>query len=121
MRSSRLGTSVVAIAPIGLLLFASAGCSSSPKASCSEPRATTTVSIADMRFSPGCVAASSTATLTIENDDSLPHTFTIQGTGTDVSIDPGKTASVPLSGLAPGIYPVICRFHPQMVEDLRIA
>ena len=120
MRSTRLRTGVAALTPVALLLLASAGCSSSPKASCPEPQATTTVTIAHMRFSPGCVMASSTATLTVKNSDPLPHTFTIQGTGTDVSIDPGKTASVPLSGLAAGTYPVICRFHPQMVEDLRI-
>jgi plastocyanin len=120
MRSTRLRTAVAGLGPIALLLLASAACSSSSKVSCAEPRATTTVTIADMRFTPGCVATSSAATLTVKNSDSLPHTFTIQGTGADVRIDPGKMASVPLSGLAPGTYPVICRFHPQMVEDLRI-
>lgn len=97
-----------------------AGCSKPPSAGCAHPQASTSVSIAHFIFAPGCIAVAPDATLTVTNSDSIPHTFTVQGTKTDVSIEAGKAASVPLSGLAPGTYVVICRYHPQMVQSLRV-
>ena len=97
-----------------------AGCSKPASAGCTHPQASTSVSIAHFVFAPSCIAAAPGATLTVTNSDSVPHTFTVQGTKTDVSIKAGATASVPLSGVAAGTYTVICRFHPQMVQGLRV-
>ena len=110
----------VAMSAICAAALLTAGCSKPASAGCTHPQASTSVSIAHFVFAPGCIAVAPDATLTVTNSDSIPHTFTIQGTKTDVSIDAGTTASVHLSGLVAGTYTVICRFHPQMVQTLRV-
>lgn len=120
MTNTTSSVRLVAMSAICAAALLTAGCSKPPSAGCAHPQASTSVSIAHFVFAPGCIAVAPDATLTVTNNDSIPHTFTVQGTKTDVSIEAGKAASVPLSGLAPGTYVVICRYHPQMVQSLRV-
>jgi len=72
------------------------------------------VTIQDLAFSPDCFAAASASSITIENKDSVTHTFTIDGTQVDVSINGGDTFNGESAGLDPGTYPFHCKIHPSM-------
>jgi plastocyanin len=93
---------------------------SSKAATCDTPTSTTTVDVAQNAFSPACVVATGTSTLSVVNHDDTPHTFTVKDTNVDVQLDAGGTAQAALSGIAPGVYDVICTYHPQMTETLQI-
>jgi plastocyanin len=73
-----------------------------------------TVTIQDLAFHPDCFVAKSEASITIENKDVVTHTFTIDGTQVDVTIDGGRTFNGESAGLAPGTYPFHCKIHQQM-------
>lgn len=73
-----------------------------------------TVTIQDFAYDPPCFVAASTSTITIENKDGTPHTFSIDGTQVDVTIDGGKTFNGESAGLAPGSYDFYCKIHPTM-------
>jgi plastocyanin len=73
-----------------------------------------TVTIKDFAYDPPCFVAASTSTITIENKDGTPHTFSIDGTQVDVTIDGGKTFNGESAGLAPGSYDFYCKIHPTM-------
>ena len=72
------------------------------------------VTIQDLAFHPDCFAAASASFITVENKDSVTHTFTIDGTDVDVSIDGGQTFNGPSAGLDPGRYDFHCKIHPSM-------
>jgi len=72
------------------------------------------VTIQDLAFSPDCFSAASASSITIENKDSVTHTFTIDGTQVDVSINGGDTFNGESAGLDPGTYPFHCKIHPSM-------
>ena len=72
------------------------------------------VTIQDLAFSPDCFSAASASSITIENKDSVTHTFTIDGTQVDVSIDGGDTFNGESAGLEPGTYPFHCKIHSSM-------
>ena len=97
-----------------------AACSSSAPPTCDAPTQTISVELKDFSFEPSCIESSATATLTLRNTGSANHTFTINGTGVDVNVNAGDTASVRLSGLTAGtIYAVVCTYHSQMVTALK--
>ena len=64
------------------------------------------VTIQDLAFSPDCFAAASASSITIENKDCVTHTFTIDGTQVDVSIDGGRDVQRRVRGPRPGHVPV---------------
>jgi plastocyanin len=72
------------------------------------------ITIKDLKFTPDCFAAKSASSITIENNDTVIHTFTIDGTQVDVSISAGKTFNGESAGLAPGTYPFHCKIHHTM-------
>ena len=67
----------------------------------------------DNTFDPDCLTAKNTQKLDIENLGNNQHTFTIDGTPVDVTVDAGTTQELPAPGdaLAPGEYTFYCRFH----------
>ena len=73
-----------------------------------------TVTIQNFAYDPPCFVASSASAITIDNKDGTPHTFTIDGTQVDVSIDGGQTFNGEPGGLAPGSYDFYCKIHPTM-------
>ena len=62
-------------------------------------------------FHPSCVIARSEQSISITNQDSVLHNFTIEGTQVDVDIQPGTTFNGESAGLAPGTYQFFCKFH----------
>ena len=56
------------------------------------------VTIKDLAFAPDCFSAASASFITIENQDSVTHTFTIDDTPVDVSIDGGQTVRGTVGG-----------------------
>lgn len=59
----------------------------------------------------------------MKNTGVAPHTFTNEkdfGAPVDVNADGGKTVDVPLTGLKPGTYKYICKYHPQMTGELKV-
>jgi plastocyanin len=72
------------------------------------------LTIKDFAYDPSCFAAKSAAAITITNEDSVTHTFTIDGTQVDVSIPAGETFNGESAGLAPGTYPFRCTIHPKI-------
>lgn len=73
-----------------------------------------TVTIQGLAFHPNCFTAKSSASITIENKDTVTHTFTIDGTPVNVTINPSSTFNGESAGLAPGTYPFHCSIHTQM-------
>jgi plastocyanin len=74
----------------------------------------------DFEFSPTDVSASSGSTLTVKNDaPSTPHTFTVEGTKIDQSLDPDTEYHVKIN-LKPGTYDFHCTIHPQMTGTLTV-
>jgi plastocyanin len=108
---------------IGVLACGGAvSCSGSKApASCTPSGPTQTVQLQDFAFSPTCIGAPAGMQLVLQNTGAAEHTFTINDTPIDQSVDPGAGAEVQLTGLAPGTYPVICTLHPQMTATLVIS
>ncbi len=79
------------------------------------------VTIQDLAFSPDCFAAASASSITVENKDSVTHTFTIDGTQVDVSIDGGETFNGESAGLDPGTYPFRCTIHSAMTGTVIVS
>jgi len=73
-----------------------------------------TVTIQNLAFQPDCFKAASASAITIDNKDTVTHTFTIDGTQVDVTINGGQTFNGESAGLAPGTYPFHCKIHSQM-------
>ena len=79
------------------------------------------VTIQDLAFSPDCFAAASASSITIENKDSVTHTFTIDGTQVDATIPGGTTFNGESAGLAPGTYPFHCKIHSSMTGTVIVS
>lgn len=73
-----------------------------------------TVTIQNLAFQPNCFTAKSSASITIENKDAVTHTFTIDGTSVNATINANSTFNGESAGLAPGTYPFHCTIHTQM-------
>jgi plastocyanin len=50
---------------------------------------------------------------------STPHSFTVDGTSIDVTLDPGTVVSVHVN-LDPGTYSFHCRYHASMTGSLTV-
>lgn len=80
-----------------------------------------TVELVDYAFVPSCAIVAADAPFDLPNTGEAVHTFTIEGTGVDVEVGPGDTfASADGLGLAPGVYPLRCTLHPQMLGTLDV-
>jgi plastocyanin len=73
-----------------------------------------TVTIENLAYDPSCFKASAASTITIENKDSVTHTFSIDGTQVDATINGLETFNGESPGLAPGSYDFYCKLHPTM-------
>jgi len=72
-------------------------------------------------FQPRCFIVSVDASVQIENEDAVRHTWTIDGTLVDAPLAPGKTykhgpsTAFLLAGTA---YPFHCTIHPHMTGTM---
>ncbi len=84
--------------------------------------ATFTLTISGSAFHPDCFTAKASQGITIVNEDSATHSFTISGSQVDVTIDAGQTFNgEPVTGvLEPGTYDFFCRFHPSMTGTITV-
>lgn len=121
----------VAVLAMGLVACSSnddGGASASPSgggtADCPDLTSgdTFTITIEGLAFQPDCFTARAAQGITIVNKDSVPHTFTIDGTQIDVEIAGGETFNgEPASEVvAPGTYDFRCTIHPQMTGTITV-
>jgi len=80
----------------------------------------TTVTIQDFAFDPSCASVAPDESFSVTNQGAVAHTFTVQGTNVNVTVQAGSTQPVSLEGIAPGTYTVVCTFHPQMTGALKV-
>ena len=74
----------------------------------------------DFAFDPTSFSVKSGAELYLKNANAnTPHTFTIDGTDVDVSLEPLKTEDIEID-LDPGTYDWHCKIHPQMTGTLTV-
>ncbi len=68
------------------------------------------------------VAANTQVTINVDNKDSVPHNFVIQGVpgGTGNLLSPGQSGSVTVT-LQPGTYKYSCSVHPGQMDGQIIA
>lgn len=82
-----------------------------------------TIRMLDNEFIPSCFTASASQSLTLVNEDTALHSFTIRDTPIDVDIRGEETLDLdPVTGVVePGTYELICRYHvPGMVGEITI-
>jgi plastocyanin len=79
----------------------------------------TTITIAGFAFDPATLTVSGETTLTITNDDTATHTFTLDDGSVDEEIPGGETVEVSLNlSERTGFH---CAIHPQMTGTLEVA
>jgi plastocyanin len=74
-----------------------------------EVSTTTTVTMRDNEFAPGEPVVGS-GELSLVNEGSSPHTFTVEGEDIDVEVEAGSEATTSID-LAAGTYTLFCEFH----------
>ncbi len=79
-----------------------------------------TITIHDFAFDPSCLTAASASAITVINEDSADHTFTMDDTQVDVTIAAGETFNGESAGLAPGDYHFHCKLHPTMTGMMTV-
>jgi plastocyanin len=79
----------------------------------------TEISIEGFAFSPSSLEVSGETTLTITNNDSAAHTFTLDDGSVDEEIGEGESVEVTVNpSESTGFH---CEFHPQMTGTLEVA
>ena len=79
----------------------------------------TSITIAGFAFDPDTITVSGPTEVTITNDDSAPHTFTVDDGSVDETIEPGATETVTVDvSAATGFH---CNIHPQMTGQIEVA
>ena len=83
---------------------------------------TFTLTISSFEFDPPCFTARAAQSISIVNEDSADHSFTISGTQIDITVPAGETFNgESVSGvLEPGTYDFFCRFHPSMTGTITV-
>ena len=76
-----------------------------------EAAITSTVTMRDNEYAPGDPVVG-TGELSLVNEGSSPHTFTVEGEDVDVEVEAGSEATASID-LAPGTYTLFCEFHRQ--------
>ena len=78
----------------------------------------TSIAIADFAFDPDTISVSGPTEITITNEDSAAHTFTLDDGSVDQEIAGGESATVTLDvSESTGC---VCRFHPQMTGTVEV-
>ena len=75
-----------------------------------------TLTIADFAFDPGCFTVSAGSAISVANQDGVTHTFTVDGTDVDISIDAGTAGDATAPDA--GTYSFMCTIHSQMTGTL---
>jgi plastocyanin len=79
----------------------------------------TTITIAGFAFDPDTITVSGPTEVTITNNDSTTHTFTLDDGSVDQTMDPGATETVTVDvSASTGFH---CNIHPQMTGQIEVA
>jgi plastocyanin len=79
----------------------------------------TTITIAGFAFDPDKITVSGPTEITITNNDSTTHTFTLDDGSVDQTMDPGATETVTVDvSASTGFH---CNIHPQMTGQIEVA
>jgi plastocyanin len=79
----------------------------------------TTITIAGFAFDPDTITVSGPTEVTVTNEDSATHTFTLDDGSVDETVEPGATATVTVDvSAATGFH---CNIHPQMVGQIEVS
>jgi plastocyanin len=103
-----LATSVV-------LALTGPACSGGGGSDCTSENATKltgTLMVKGNAFNPNCFSVASGSTISVANDDAVPHTFTVTDTDVDVPLPAGETGEA--TAPAPGTHPFVCTIHRGM-------
>lgn len=77
------------------------------------------ITIADFAFDPNTISVSGPTEVTITNEDSAAHTFTLDDGSVDEEIAAGESATVTVDVTESTGF--ICRFHPDMTGTVEVA
>jgi plastocyanin len=70
-------------------------------------------------FQPSTIEVSGATEITVTNEDSAPHTFTLEDESIDESLDAGASVTVTIDvSESTGFF---CRIHPQMTGTVEVA
>ena len=98
----------------------SAGASATTAGAGGEQTNTITITVSGNAFDPNTVSATAgKVVFNVTNQDSVKHTFTIDGTDVDIALDPNGSDSAEAE-LAPGTYPWHCKIHTSMTGTLTV-
>jgi len=79
----------------------------------------TTITIAGFAFDPNTITVSGPTEVTITNNDSTTHTFTLDDGSVDQTMDPGATETVTVDvSASTGFH---CKIHPQMTGQIEVS
>ncbi|MGH9177906.1 MAG: cupredoxin domain-containing protein [Acidimicrobiales bacterium] len=82
--------------------------------------ASASVTMADFAFSPTELTVASGDVISLQNDDSVPHTFTSDGAGFDVRVEAGASGDARVATSTPGTYDFQCTIHPAMAGKVTV-
>jgi plastocyanin len=78
-----------------------------------------TITIADFTYDPATLQVSGETTVTITNDDTAAHTFTLDDGSVDQEVGAGESAEVTVNvSETTGFH---CEFHPDMTGTIEVA
>ena len=79
----------------------------------------TTITIAGFAFDPDTITLSGPTEVTVTNDDSTTHTFTLDDGSVDETVEPGATETVTVDvSASTGFH---CNIHPQMTGQIEVS
>lgn len=79
----------------------------------------TSITIADFAFDPNTISVSGPTEITITNEDSADHTFTLDDGSVDQEIAAGQSETVTVDVSETTGW--VCRFHPTMTGTVEVA
>jgi plastocyanin len=122
MRHTLGGLRLAGLALSLVLLLAACG-SSSGGGGGGDGRGGLTLTIKGFAFQPNTLSAPAgqQSTLTITNEDSVTHNFTLDDGGVSRDVAPGQTVEVTVPFPAAGTAGFHCKFHPSITGTLRAA
>jgi len=78
-----------------------------------------TITIAGFAFDPDTITVSGPTEVTVTNDDSTTHTFTLDDGSVDETVEPGATETVTVDvSASTGFH---CNIHPQMTGQIEVS
>jgi plastocyanin len=79
----------------------------------------TTITIAGFAFDPDTITVSGPTEVTVTNEDSTTHTFTLDDGSVDETVEPGATETVTVDvSASTGFH---CNIHPQMTGQIEVS